>query len=54
MNLKFLLTRLKEINLNMIQIEKQLTFLHYHYQKLDKYEYLTDEDLGYKPGVTPV
>ena len=31
-------------------IEKQLKFLHYHL-KLDKYEYLNGEDLGYKAGV---
>ena len=31
-------------------IEKQLKLLHYHL-KLDKYEYLNGEDLGYKAGV---
>ena len=31
-------------------LEKQLKFLHYHQKNwLDKYEYLTREDLEYKP-----
>ena len=51
MNLKFLIIKLKQIKLNMIQIEKQLKFLHYHPKELDKYEYLTGEDLGYKSGL---
>ena len=40
------MARLKQIKLNMIQIEKQLNFLHYHLVSLT---YLTGEDLGYKP-----
>ena len=30
---------------NMISIEKQQKYLLYHQQKLDKYEYLTGEDI---------
>ena len=33
----------------MISIENHLKFLHYHLKELDKYEYLTGEDLEYKP-----
>ena len=46
MNLRFLITRFKQIKLSMIQIEKQLKLL-----SKEKYEYLIGEDLGYKPGV---
>ena len=47
MNLKLLMTRLKQIKLNMTQIEEQLLSS----KELRKYEYLTSKDLGYKPGV---
>ena len=46
MNLRFLITRFKQIKLSMIQIKKQLKL-----SSKEKYEYLTVEDLGYKPGV---
>ena len=45
------MTRLTQIKLNMIQIEKQLKISALLSKELDKYEYLTGEDLGYKPGV---
>ena len=51
MNLKFLMTRLKQIKLNVIYIERQLKFLELSSKELDRYEYLTGIDLGYKPGV---
>ena len=41
------MTRLKQIKLNMTQIEEQLLSS----KELRKYEYLTSKDLGYKPGV---
>ena len=50
-NLKFLITRLKQVKLNMIQIDQQLKYLHYHQVNQKKFEYLTGEDLGYKPDV---
>ena len=43
MNLKFLMTRLKQIKLNMISALPS--------KELDKYEYLNGKDLGYKPEV---
>ena len=44
------MTRFKQIKLNMIQIDKtKISAL--SSTKLDKYEYLTDEDLGYKPSM---
>ena len=44
------MTRFKQIKLNMIQIDKTKTSA-LSSTKLDKYEYLTDEDLGYKPSM---
>ena len=35
---------------NMIQTEKQLKYLHLSSGNLDKYKYLTGEDLNYKPS----
>ena len=50
-NLKFLITRLKQVKLNMIQIDQQLKYLHYQQVNQKKFEYLTGEDLRYKPDV---
>ena len=44
------MTRLKKIKYNMIQIDKtKISVL--SSTKLGKYEYWTDEDLGYKPSM---
>ena len=43
--------KLEQIKLNMILIDKQLKYLHYQGGELEKYEYLTGENLGYKPDV---
>ena len=44
------MTRLKQIKYNMIQIDKtKISAL--SSTKLGKYEYRTDEDLGYKPSM---
>ena len=51
MNLKFLRIKLKQIKLNMIWVEKQLKYLLYLLKILEKYEYLTGEDLGHRPSV---
>ena len=48
MNLKFLITRLKQIKFNMIQIAKISALSS---KELDKYKYLTCEDLAHKPEV---
>ena len=45
------MTGLKQIKLSIIQTEKQLTFSALSSGKLEKYEYLAVEDLGYKPRV---
>ena len=46
MNLKFLVTRLKhDLYRKWVKIS---VFSHF---ELEKYKYLTGEDLGYKPGV---
>ena len=50
MNLRFLMTRLKLIKLRLLDREAaKISAL--SSKELDKYEYLTGEDLGYKPGV---
>ena len=51
MNLKFLRIKLKQIKLSMIWVEKQLKYLLYLLKILEKYEYLTGEDLGHRPSV---
>ena len=50
MNLKFLTIKLKQIKLNMIWVKKQISAL-FSEDLLEKYEYLTGEDLGYRPSV---
>ena len=50
-NLKFLLTRLTQVQLNMNQIDQQLKYLHYHQVNQKKFKYLTGAGLGYKPDV---
>ena len=37
--------RLEMKNCNMILTEKQQKYQHYHLEKYDKYEYLTDEEI---------
>ena len=49
MNLTFLMARLKQIKLHMIQTKKQLKCFVISSKELDKYEYLIGEHLGYKP-----
>ena len=49
MNLKFLMTRSKQIRVNMMSIEA--TTISALSKELNKYEYLTGENLGYKPKV---
>ena len=50
MKLKLLITRLNEIKLNDLDREAvKISAL--SSKELDKYEHLTGEDLGYKPGV---
>ena len=49
MNLKFRMTRLKPIKLNIIYKAAKISVL--SSKELDRFEYLTGEDLGYKPGV---
>ena len=50
MNLKFLTIKLKQIKLSMIWVKKQISAL-FSEDLLEKYEYLTGEDLGYRPSV---
>ena len=49
MNLKFRMTRLKPIKLNIIYKAVKISVL--SSKELDRFQYLTGEDLGYKPGV---
>ena len=49
MNLEFLVTILKQIKLNWDREAATISAL--SSKELDKYEYLTGKDLGYKPGV---
>ena len=49
-SLKLLTTKLKQIELNMIQTDQQLKYLHC-LGELRKYDYLTGEDLAYRPSV---
>ena len=45
------MTKLKQINLNMIQRERKDETFALSSGELEKYEYQTGEDLGHKPGV---
>ena len=45
------MTKFKQIKRSMIWVEKQLKIALSSKNLLDKYEYFTDEDLGYKPNV---
>ena len=45
------MTKFKQIKRSMIWVEKQLKIALPSKNLLDKYEYFTDEDLGYKPNV---
>ena len=49
--LKSLVKRLNEIKRSMIQVETAKISALSSKNPLDKYEYLTDEDLGFKPNV---
>ena len=52
MNLKVLTTRLEQIKLTMIWVDKQLKYLLRLLKVfLEKYEYLTGKDLGRRPSV---
>ena len=50
MKLKFLTTRLKQIKLNIIWVQKQLKFILSSKDLLEKYEHFTGEDLGHRPS----
>ena len=45
------MTKFKQIKRSMIWVEKQLKIALPSKNLLDKYEYFTNEDLGYKPNV---
>ena len=45
------MTKFKQIKRSMIWVEKLLKIALPSKNLLDKYEYFTDEDLGYKPNV---
>ena len=47
--LRFLMTKLSKIKQTMICTNKMLRYQALSSGKLDKYEYLTAEDLGYRP-----
>ena len=48
---KFFMTRLKQIKINTIWTKKAAEISALSSGELEKYEYLTGEDLGYKPEV---
>ena len=52
MNLKFVTTRLKQIKLSMIWVEKRLKYLRCLLTIFcKKFEYLAGQELGYRPSV---